>query len=59
MPGPHEALSAALESWNAGDLDGYTCACDERQAEGSRGAAGAVAFSHAAGRTRSAEVTAG
>lgn len=23
MSGPHEALSAALDSWNAGDLDGY------------------------------------
>jgi hypothetical protein len=23
MPGPREALSAALDCWNAGDLDGY------------------------------------
>jgi predicted ester cyclase len=29
MSGPHEALSAALESWNAGDLDGYLRLYDE------------------------------
>jgi predicted ester cyclase len=29
MPGPREALSAALESWNAGDLDGYLRLYDE------------------------------
>ena len=29
MPGPHEALSAALDSWNAGDLDGYLHLYDE------------------------------
>ena len=29
MPGPHEALSAALDSWNAGDLDGYLRLYDE------------------------------
>src|ERR1700737_3304512 len=30
MPTPHEALSAALERWNAGDLDGYLTLYDER-----------------------------
>jgi predicted ester cyclase len=30
MPTPHEALSAALASWNAGDLDGYLSLYDER-----------------------------
>ena len=29
MPGPNEALSAALDSWNAGDLDGYLRLYDE------------------------------
>ena len=29
MSGPHEALSAALDSWNAGDLDGYLRLYDE------------------------------
>ena len=29
MSGPHEALSAALDSWNAGDLDGYLHLYDE------------------------------
>ena len=29
MPGPHEALSAALDSWNAGDLDGDLRLYDE------------------------------
>ena len=29
MPGPQEALSAALVSWNAGDLDGYLHLYDE------------------------------
>jgi predicted ester cyclase len=29
MPAPHEALSAAVESWNAGDLDGYLRLYDE------------------------------
>jgi predicted ester cyclase len=29
MPVPHEALSAAVESWNAGDLDGYLRLYDE------------------------------
>ena len=29
MPGPQEALSAALDSWNAGDLDGYLHLYDE------------------------------
>jgi steroid delta-isomerase-like uncharacterized protein len=29
MPEPREALSAALESWNAGDLDGYLRLYDE------------------------------
>ena len=29
MAGPREALSAALESWNAGDLDGYLRLYDE------------------------------
>lgn len=29
MPGPREALSAALASWNAGDLDGYLRLYDE------------------------------
>lgn len=29
MPGPREALSAALESWNAGDLDRYLRLYDE------------------------------
>jgi predicted ester cyclase len=29
MPGPQEALSAALDSWNAGDLDGYLRLYDE------------------------------
>ena len=29
MTGPHEALSAALDSWNAGDLDGYLRLYDE------------------------------
>ena len=30
MPTPHEALSAALANWNAGDLDGYLSLYDER-----------------------------
>lgn len=30
MPTPREALSAACESWNAGDLDGYLTLYDER-----------------------------
>jgi predicted ester cyclase len=29
MPSPEEALSAALEHWNAGDLDGYLSMYDE------------------------------
>ncbi len=29
MPTPQEALSAAFESWNAGDLDGYLSLYDE------------------------------
>ena len=29
MPAPQEALSAAVESWNAGDLDGYLRLYDE------------------------------
>jgi predicted ester cyclase len=29
MPEPHEALAAALDSWNAGDLDGYLRLYDE------------------------------
>src|SRR3954447_2650891 len=29
MPTPQEALSAALESWNAGDLDGYLALYDD------------------------------
>ena len=29
MPAPHEAVSAAVESWNAGDLDGYLRLYDE------------------------------
>lgn len=29
MPGQHEALSAARDSWNAGDLDGYLRLYDE------------------------------
>jgi predicted ester cyclase len=29
MPGPREALSAALDCWNAGDLDGYLHLYDE------------------------------
>src|SRR5919106_3712150 len=29
MPTPREALSAAYESWNAGDLDGYLSLYDE------------------------------
>ena len=29
MAGPREALSAALQSWNAGDLDGYLRLYDE------------------------------
>ena len=29
MPVPQEALSAAVESWNAGDLDGYLRLYDE------------------------------
>jgi hypothetical protein len=29
MPAPREALSAALECWNAGDLDGYLSLYDE------------------------------
>ena len=29
MTAPHEALSAAVESWNAGDLDGYLRLYDE------------------------------
>jgi predicted ester cyclase len=29
MPAPNEALSAALDSWNAGDLDGYLHLYDE------------------------------
>ena len=29
MPGQREALSAALDSWNAGDLDGYLRLYDE------------------------------
>ena len=29
MPEPREALSAALDSWNAGDLDGYLRLYDE------------------------------
>ena len=29
MPVPHEALSAAVESWNAGDLNGYLRLYDE------------------------------
>ena len=30
MPGPQEALSAAYDSWNAGDLEGYLRLYDER-----------------------------
>jgi|ERR1700722_2373930 len=30
MPAPHEALSAAHDRWNAGDLDGYLALYDER-----------------------------
>jgi predicted ester cyclase len=30
MPGSRQALSAALESWNAGDLDGYLTLYDDR-----------------------------
>jgi hypothetical protein len=29
MPGPQQALSAALACWNAGDLDGYLSLYDE------------------------------
>ena len=29
MPGPQEALSAACDSWNAGDLEGYLRLYDE------------------------------
>ncbi len=29
MPAPREALSAAIERWNAGDLDGYLLLYDE------------------------------
>ena len=29
MPGPQEALSAAYDSWNAGDLEGYLRLYDE------------------------------
>jgi hypothetical protein len=29
MTGPHEALAAALDNWNAGDLDGYLRLYDE------------------------------
>ena len=29
MPAPQEALSAAFERWNAGDLDGYLSLYDE------------------------------
>lgn len=29
MPGPQQALSAAYDSWNAGDLDGYLRVYDE------------------------------
>lgn len=29
MPTPREALSAAYESWNAGDLDAYLVLYDE------------------------------
>jgi hypothetical protein len=29
MPGPQQALSAAYDSWNAGDLDGYLRLYDE------------------------------
>ncbi len=29
MPTPQEALSAAFEHWNAGDLDGYLSLYDE------------------------------
>jgi predicted ester cyclase len=29
MSGPHEALSAACQSWNAGDLEGYLRLYDE------------------------------
>jgi hypothetical protein len=29
MATPQEALAAAYESWNAGDLDGYLCLYDE------------------------------
>jgi len=29
MPAPQEALSAAFECWNAGDLDGYLSLYDE------------------------------
>jgi predicted ester cyclase len=29
MPGPQVALSAAIDSWNAGDLDGYLRLYDE------------------------------
>ena len=29
MATPQEALAAAYQSWNAGDLDGYLCLYDE------------------------------
>ena len=29
MPAPHEALSAAVENWNAGDVEGYLRLYDE------------------------------
>ncbi len=29
MPGPQQALPAAYDSWNAGDLDGYLRLYDE------------------------------
>jgi hypothetical protein len=32
MPTPQEALSAALDRWNAGDLDGYLSLYDEESA---------------------------